>query len=163
MIMENLDDNFTHSLLSFRVGTEVFAAEVEKVLHILELPKITHVPRCPEYVLGVINLRGSVLPVIDSRLRFGLGVTADSRNTCIIVMEVVLEGEPLKIGLKVDAAMEVMETNIRQMQAAPNIGQHINNEFIKGIVQHRDEFIMVLNLDKLFSSDELLVVKEVRQ
>ena len=158
--MEIREESKTNSLLSFRVGTEIFAAEVEKVLHILELPRITHVPACPDYMLGVINLRGSVLPVIDSRYRFGLAAAEDTRNTCIVVMEVLLEGEDIKIGLKVDAVLEVIEMNTGHMQAPPSIGQRFKTEFIKGIVQHGNDFVMVLNLDKLFSSDELLVVKD---
>ena len=158
--MENQEDSQVNSILSFKVGNEVFAAEVKKVLHILELLKITHVPQCPEYMLGVINLRGAVLPVIDSRLRFGIPLVPHSRNTCIIVMEVILEEEQIKIGILVDSVLEVIETNISKMQAPPSIGHRYKSDFIKGIVNHGDDFIMLLNLDNMFSSDELLVVKE---
>ncbi|MCX6271084.1 MAG: chemotaxis protein CheW [Bacteroidetes bacterium] len=149
------------SFLSFRVGKELFAAEVGKVLHILELMRITAVPHSPPDMLGVINLRGSVLPVMDSRIRFGIETQPFTRYTCIIVMEIILDNEPLRIGVLVDSVQEVIEIDLREIQPPPNIGSKFKAEYIKGMIRHGDEFIMLLDVDKVFTTDELLMVQEV--
>lgn len=158
--MEDYSDNNYQSVLSFNVGKELFAAEVEKVLTILDMVNITQVPRSPEYLLGVINHRGMVLPVIDSRIRFGISPSPMSRDSCIIVMEVILGNENLKIGVLVDAVHEVIEIETSTLQAPPGLGSKYKAEFIKGIFVHAADFIMLLDVDKLLSSDELLFVKE---
>src|SRR6478735_10754969 len=111
-----------NSFLTFRLGDELFAANVGKVIEILEVPKITKVPRSPDFMRGVVNLRGSVLSVIDSRTKFGLPATTDTINTCIIVMIVNVEGQDITMGVIVDAVQEVMEINDTQMQDMPAIG-----------------------------------------
>ena len=110
--MEEQSAVVLHSILSFKVGKELFAAEVDKVLSILDLVKITRVPHSPDYMLGIINLRGSVLPVIDSRIRFGINTLEDTRNTCIIVMEVLIGHDTIKIGVLVDEVNEVIYINL---------------------------------------------------
>ncbi len=87
-----------NSYLSFKLGEEIFAANVSKVLNILEMTKITQVPKSPPYMKGVINLRGTVLPVVDTRLKFGMSATEFTPNTCILVMEVEVDGEALQVG-----------------------------------------------------------------
>src|SRR3954464_922925 len=86
------------SYLTFKLGDETFAANVSKVIEILEIPKITKVPRSPDFMRGVVNLRGNVLSVIDSRIKFGLPVTDDTVNTCIIVMNIDLDGQNITLG-----------------------------------------------------------------
>ena len=97
------------SYLSFKLGDEVFAAHVSKVLNILEMTKITKVPRAPEYMKGIINLRGIVLPVIDMRLKFGMTEAVFTSNTCIIVLELDFEGKVIHVGAMVDAVQEVLD------------------------------------------------------
>src|SRR5687768_13879314 len=97
------------SYLTFGLGDEIFATNVCKVLEILEIPKITKVPRCPPFMRGVINLRGSVLPVIDARSKFGLSETNDTVNSCIMVLEISMQEQDIKIGAVVDAVQEVIE------------------------------------------------------
>src|SRR3954464_1647295 len=97
------------SYLTFKLDDEIFAANVSKVIEILEIPKITKVPRSPEFMRGVVNLRGNVLSVIDSRTKFGLPPVADTINTCIIVMIVNVDGQDMTMGVIVDAVQEVME------------------------------------------------------
>lgn len=158
--MEDQSTIVFQSILSFKVGKELFAAEVEKVLSILDLVKIIRVPQSPDYMLGIINLRGSVLPVVDSRLRFGIDATTDTRNTCIIVMEVQFTNEKLNIGILVDAVQQVLDINVDSILPPPGLGNKYKAEFIKGIINHSGDFIMLLDVDKLFSSNELLLVKE---
>jgi len=150
----------THSYLTFRLNEEIFAAEVSKVLEILEIPKITHVPRSPAFMRGVINLRGSVLPVIDTRAKFGLPPIADTINTCIVVMNHKFYGEQMSIGAIVDAVQEVMEINETAVQPAPTIGSQYKSEFLQGMVKLNEQFIMLLNVDLVFSTEEVSLLQE---
>lgn len=150
-----------NSYLTFRLGDELFAANVSKVIEILEIPKITRVPRSPDFMRGVINLRGSVLPVIDTRAKFGLPQTEDTVNTCIIVLSVELEGQTITIGAISDAVQEVLEIDESQVQAAPSIGSKYKSEFIDGMVKRDEQFIMILNLDMVFSSNEASILQEI--
>lgn len=148
------------SYLSFTLGGEHFAIPVENVQEILSLPKITKVPHAPLYMRGVINLRGSALPVIDTAIKFGMGQTEQTVHTCIIVLNILLEGETIAIGAQVDGVQEVVEIEPGQIGPAPSIGSKYKSAFIKGMVKTDEAFLMLLCIDRLFSTDELLVVKE---
>ena len=147
------------SFLSFKLGDEYFAANVAKVLNILELVKITKVPKSPLYMKGVINLRGNVLPVIDLRLKFGMDETKYTNNTCILVLDVEMENEQLQVGALVDSVQEVLELKEENIQPPPNIGSKYKSEFIYGMARPADEFIMLLDMDKIFSTEEILNLK----
>lgn len=151
------------SYLSFQLGEEMFAADVGKVLEILELRPITKVPRSPSYMRGVINLRGNVLPVLDTRIKFGMEPKEDTVDTCIVVLNVMMEGEPLTLGALVDSVEEVLELTEADIEAPPTIGSKFNPEYLHGMVKMDDVFIMVLNVDKVFSTDELVVVTETAE
>lgn len=151
----------SQSYLTFRLNGEIFAASIDKVLEILEIPKITHVPRAPDYMRGVINLRGNVLPVFDTRAKFGLTSAHDAIDTCIIVMALQVEGKQLSIGAVVDAVQEVMEINDSDIQAAPLVNAKYKAEFIQGMVKYNEQFIMMLDLDLVFSSQEVAVLNEL--
>lgn len=150
------------SYLTFKLGDETFAASVSKVSEILEIPKITKVPRSPDFMRGVINLRGSVLPVIDTRIKFGLPpLEQDTVDTSIIVMNLIMEGNDITLGALVDGVEEVMEIDEASIQASPSIGAKYKTEFIEGMVKLNEEFIMILNLDKVFSTDEAIIIQEL--
>jgi len=149
------------SYLTFRLGDEVFAANVSKVLEILEIPKITKVPRSPAFMRGVINLRGSVLPVIDMRAKFGLPTVTDTVNSCIVVMNISMEAQTIVLGAVVDGVQEVMEIEPNAIQAAPAVGTKYRTEFIEGMVKLNDQFIMILNLDFVFSNEEAIILQQI--
>jgi len=149
------------SYLTFRLGDELFAANVGKVLEILEIPRITKVPRSPHYMRGVVNLRGSVLPVIDARAKFGLPEVDDTINSCIIVLDVEIEDHHITIGTVVDGVQEVMDIEDGHIQPAPSIGSRYKSEFIDGMVKINEQFIMMLNLDKVFSSEEANILQDI--
>ena len=149
------------SFLTFRLGDELFAVNVGQVLEILEISKITKVPRSPDFMRGVINLRGSVLPVIDTRLKFGIPQAEDTVNTCIIVMSVNLDGQQLTIGAVVDGVQEVMEIDEREIMPPPSIGSKYKSEFIEGMVKRDECFIMILNVDLVFSSQEASILQGI--
>lgn len=151
----------SQSYLTFRLGEEIFAASVLNVLEILELTKITRVPHSPAFMRGVINLRGMVLPVIDARIKFGLPVKKDTVNTCIMVLRVQAEGQNQTIGALVDAVQEVLEISKDEIQPPPSLGSKYRSEFIQGMVKHNDQFIMILNINMVFSSDEIAILNEI--
>jgi purine-binding chemotaxis protein CheW len=148
------------SYLTFKLGEEVFAANVGKVLNILEMTKITEVPKAPEYMKGVINLRGTVLPVVDTKVKFEMGEIQYTTNTCILVLEIEMDGDTIQVGAIVDSVQEVLEIDDNQVQPPPSIGTKYRSEFIEGMVKINEEFIMILDMDKVFSLDELSALKD---
>jgi purine-binding chemotaxis protein CheW len=144
--------------LTFKLGEEVFALDVAKVREILEESSITTVPQTPDFMRGVINLRGSVVPVIDLRLKFGMSRTEKTVNTCIIVVEVAMEDETIVLGTLADSVQEVIEMDPSQIEPPPHIGTNLNTEFLRGMGKHNDRFVMILNIDRVFSSAELASV-----
>jgi purine-binding chemotaxis protein CheW len=149
----------TRQYLTFKLGNEVFAIEVAKVREVLDLTTITQVPRTPEFMAGVINLRGAVVPVVDLRLCFDMSKTANTRNTCIVVVEVLLDNESTIIGALADSVEEVIDLEPEQIQPAPRIGTQIRVDFIKGMGRRDVNFIMILDIDRVFSADELIAVR----
>jgi purine-binding chemotaxis protein CheW len=147
--------------LTFKLGNEIFATDVAKVREVLDLTTITQIPRTPEFMAGVINLRGSVVPVVDLRLCFEMAKTESTRNTCIVVVEVLLEGESTVIGALTDSVEEVIDLEPDQIQPAPKIGTQIRTDFILGMGKRDTQFIMILDIDRVFSADELSVVRGV--
>ena len=110
---------------------------------------------------GVINLRGNVLPVIDTRLKFGLEKTDDTINTCIMVLNVQVENQNIIIGALVDAVQEVLEIDATSIQQTPSIGSRYKTEFLNGMVKANDQFIMLLNVDRVFNIEEMSILQEV--
>ena len=154
--MDKISNNqVTRSYLSFQLGDELFAADVSKVLEILELRPITRVPKAPDYMRGVINLRGSVLPVLDTRIKFGFLAKEDTVDTCIVVLHVNLDGDLITLGAMVDSVEEVLELTDEQIELPPSIGSKFNPEYLKGMYRNDDHFIMILDVDKVFSTGEL--------
>jgi purine-binding chemotaxis protein CheW len=149
----------THQYLSFKLGNEVFAIDVAQVREVLDLTTITEVPRTPEFMAGVINLRGSVVPVVDLRLCFDMSKTVSTRNTCIVVVEVMIDNEPTVIGALADSVEEVVDLEPEQIQPAPRIGTKIRTDFIRGMGKRDTQFIMILDIDRVFSAEEIAVVR----
>ena len=155
--------NGTRQYLTFQLGEEVFAIDVANVREILEYNSVTRVPKSPEYMRGVINLRGSVVPVFDMRLKFGMTGTQKTINTCIVVVEVSYEGEDIIIGALVDSVQEVFELEADQIEPAPKIGTHLRTEFIKGMGKRDERFIIILDIDKVFSVEEISSIQEMTE
>lgn len=158
--MKNTEVEVSASYLSFRLEEEVFALHVSKVLEILEVEHITKVPQSPAFMRGVVNLRGNILPVIDTRVKFGLAPTEFTVNTCIVVLNILSDDEELILGALVDAVLEVAELRTEDIQAPPKIGNKYQSEFINGMIKRDNGFSMLLDIDKIFSSNELILLKE---
>src|SRR5580704_17199609 len=123
----------TRQYLTFRLGDEVFAIDVAKVREVLDFTTITKIPRTPEFMSGVINLRGNVVPVVDLRLCFEMSKTEQTVNTCVVVVEMVVDGESNVIGALADSVEEVIDLEPEHIQPLPRIGTTIRTEFIKGM------------------------------
>ena len=147
--------------LTFKLDEEIFALDVAKVREILDFTDITKVPQTPNFMRGVINLRGSVVPVVDMRLKFGMSKTDKTVNTCIVVVEVTTEGETTVLGALADSVQEVIELDPGQIEQAPRIGTKLRTDFISGMGKHDGRFIIILDIDKVFSSDEITLVQEL--
>jgi len=146
--------------LTFKLDDEVFAIDISKIREVLEYTTVTKVPRTPAFMCGVINLRGGVVPVVDLRLKFGMSEAEKTVNTCIIIVEVDLDGETTVLGALADSVQEVFEFEADQIEPAPKIGTRLKTEFIKGMGKRDDQFIMILDIDRVFSTDELAVVND---
>jgi purine-binding chemotaxis protein CheW len=157
-IMDTAQAMETMQYLTFMLDGELFALEIAKVREVLDVTAITRVPRMPEFMLGVINLRGSVAPVVDLRLRFGIPAVEKSVNSCIIITEVMVDDEAQILGALVDSVQEVIDLGPADLEPAPKMGTRLDTEFIKGMGKQKDKFIIILNIDRLFSASELAVV-----
>jgi purine-binding chemotaxis protein CheW len=145
--------------LTFKLSDETFASHVNHVTKILEMQKITEVPRAPEFMKGVINLRGNVLPIIDGRIKFGMTPKPYTDKTCILVLNVQLEGEQVEVGAIVDAVLDVIEFAEENIKPSPALGSKYKSDFIDGVIKLNEEFIMILNMDSVFSAQEIIELK----
>jgi purine-binding chemotaxis protein CheW len=153
----------TTQYLTFKLDDEVFALDITKVREVLDFTTVTKVPCTPEFMRGVINLRGSVVPVVDLRLKFGMTKTEKTVNTCVIIVEVAVDSETRVLGALADSVQEVMDLEPDHIEPAPKIGTRLNTEFITGMGKRDSTFIIILDVDKIFSTDELALVQETRE
>ena len=147
--------------LTYKLGDEVFALDISKVREVLDFTTVTRVPKMPAFMRGVINLRGSVVPVVDLRTKFGMPPAANTTDTCIIIAEVTVDGETTVLGALADSVQEVLELEPSSIEPAPKIGTMLRTEFIKGMGKQNDRFIIILDIDKVFSVEELTEVQAV--
>lgn len=158
--MGNSDDK-SIQYVTFQLENELFGVEVCRTREVLTMTAVTGVPQTPDYMLGVINLRGQVVPVIDLRRKLGMTAGEETRDTCIVVLEVQVDEEPLVVGALADAVREVLDIREDQIEPAPRLGVRLRTEFIQGMGKVDDQFIILLDIDRVFSSDELALVQDV--
>jgi purine-binding chemotaxis protein CheW len=149
----------TTQYLTFKLAEEVYALDIGKVREVLDFTTVTKVPRTPDFMRGVINLRGSVVPVVDLRLKFGMTMTDKTVNTCVIITEVTVDGDTTVLGALADSVQEVLDLDAEHIAPAPRIGTKLKTEFIKGMGKRDDRFIIILDIDKVFSVEELAMVQ----
>jgi purine-binding chemotaxis protein CheW len=140
--------------MTFRLGNELFALNVAQVREVLEVSTITRVPAAPDYMRGVVNVRGKAIPVVDLRLRFGLPATPETVTTRVIVMELQLDGETTVLGGIADSVHEVIELEPSAINPPPRIAMRWRTEFIQGMGQRGDDFIIILDVNAVFASDD---------
>lgn len=143
--------------LSFDIGEERYAIQVVDVEVVLEMPVITRVPRAPAHLRGVVNHRGSVIPVVDLRVLFGLPATDLAGEMSVIVTEIMFDGERLTAGVLADAVQEVVSFEPAAIEDAPSWGSRVDDRFIAGIAKHGGRFIILLRLEQALSSANMRV------
>lgn len=142
-------DELPHQLLTFILCNEMFALDISSVREVLDGIEITPVPQSPEHLCGVINLRGSVVPVIEMRKKFGLDDTT-TNESCIIILEVEFDEELTLVGALTDSVCEVIDLPASEIKPAPRIGTTLNTDYIHGMGNHNDQFITLLDINKIF-------------
>jgi len=153
-------DNKTDSYLTFKLGPESFAGHVKNVQNILEYREVTKVPDTPSYMRGVINLRGNVLPIVDLKEKLGMELSEYTSNTCILVLNIYMNEEIVNVGAIVDHVIQVKEITQQEVLPYPSISNKYKSDIITGVFKVKDEFVMILNLDKVFSNFETSIFNE---
>jgi len=146
--------------LTFKLDGESFATEISKVREVLEHTDVTPVPKSPEFMQGVINLRGSVVPVVDLRLQFGMPTIEPTVDSCIIIIEVNIEGASTVLGALADSVQEVIDLRHEQLEPAPSFGARVDNAFVQYMGKVEDRFVIILDMNKVFSLEQIYKVEK---
>ena len=152
----------TDQYLTFTLAEETFAIEIVKVREVIDYVHVTKVPRMPAFLRGVINLRGSVVPVIDLRLILGMPCIEKTVDTCVIIAEVMMAGEALHLGMLADSVQEVIDIDPSQIDPPPKLGSMLNTEFIRGMGKREEGFFIILNIDRVLSGDEIASIEAAK-
>jgi purine-binding chemotaxis protein CheW len=150
----------TVQYLTFLTAGEEYAISIVKVREIIEYEAVTTVPKTPIWIRGVTNLRGKVVPVVDLAVKFGLPSSKISKFSCIIITEVMFQGENLTMGVLADSVSQVIELSADEIEAAPPFGTRVKTEYLLGMGALGKKFCLILDIDKVLSTDELLAVSE---
>jgi purine-binding chemotaxis protein CheW len=153
--LANAADDSPQQYLTFSLGGEVFALGILNVKEIIEFGNITEIPMMPAFIRGVINLRGAVVPVIDLSARFGGSSSTVSRRTCIVIVELGSGEDRQDLGVIVDAVNEVLEIPRTEIEPPPSFGAKIRADFIQGMGKVAGKFVIILNIDRVLSVDEM--------
>jgi len=148
----------TAQYLTFTLDQERYAVDIAQVREVLEFTSVTKVPRTPEFMRGMINLRGNIVPVIDLRLKLGLTRTERTVDTCIVITEVEVEGQPTVLGALADSVQEVIDLDEASMAPPPRMGTRVDTAFIRGMAKREDQFLVVLDIQRVLSEDDLRAV-----
>ena len=155
-----MEDSASNQYLTFTLNEEHYAVPVGKVREVLEYTRITKLPRTADFMKGIINLRGAGVPVIDLRLKFGMDETSILKDTAIIVLDVQSRDGDVVVGALADAVHEVVEISADKVEPAPRFGTALSAEFIKGVGKREDGFVIILDIDRIFNSDEVEMLRE---
>ena len=150
-----------HQYLTFLLADEMFAIGILSIREIIEYGVVTDVPMTPPFIRGVLNLRGAVVPVIDLALRFGRPAQENNKRTCIVIVEIEAANGSQQMGVVVDAVNEVLEIPASEVEPPPEFGARIRNDFIKGMGKIDGKFVIVLDLNRVMSIDEVAVVAKL--
>ncbi len=150
-----IDNEEQRQYLTFLLGSETFGVSILRIKEIIEYGKLTSVPMMPDFIRGVINLRGCVVPVIDLASRFWRRATELNKRTCIVIIEVGHAGEEQDVGIMVDAVNEVLEIAPHDIEPAPTFGARVRTDFISGMGKVAGNFVILLDLDRVLSIDDM--------
>ncbi len=161
--MAATETSLAGTYLSFTLGEEDFAVEIAKVREVLDYPPITKVPRMPEYMCGVTNIRGDVVPLIDMCQKLGMPAIQRTVDTCVVIVDAEMEGETVTVGCLADSVKEVFELTDAQIGPPPQMGTRIRADFLRGMGQMDERFLMILDIDRVLSAGELAAVATAAQ
>lgn len=145
--------------LTFFLGEEQYGIAIDRIKEIIAIMKVTNVPKTPEYMRGVINLRGSIIPVVDTRLRFGMETKDEDMHTAIVIVEV----DKVNVGFIVDRVEEVASIDSANLSEPPRFGNNIDTDFICSMAQMEENVVMILDVLKLFEADELISLEQIQK
>lgn len=145
-------------LLTFALGEESYGIPILKVKEIIGMLDITHVPRTPVFIKGVINLRGKIIPIMDLRIKFGMDEKSYNEKTCIIVIEVNIQNTKRLLGVVVDTVAEVINLAGEEIEPAPQYGSHVDHNFISGIGKVKEKVIIILDIDEVVFCEEVVQI-----
>jgi len=157
--IESVEGTKRHRYLSFFVKDEQYGIEISHINEIIAMMKITHVPRTPDFVEGVVNLRGSIIPIVDIRGKFGLEKIEHDMNTAIIINEV----SGVNIGFIVDRVEDVLTFDEKDLKEPPKFGSHIDTSFIQSVAEVNSNVILILDMEKIFEDDELTQISSYEE
>lgn len=149
--------------LTFLLGDESYAFNILKVKEIIEYGEITPMPMMPEFICGAINLRGKVVPVIDLSLRMGKESADITRRTCIVIIELASEQDVINVGVTIDAVSKVLDLQAEEIEAVPDFGGNIRTDFIEGMGKVESDFVIILNMDRIISLEDIQSLSQVQQ
>jgi len=144
--------------LTFLIGGEMFAISILSIKEIIEYGSLTIVPMMPDFIRGVINLRGAVVPVVDLSARFDRTASEVTRRSCIVIIEVEADEEKQDVGVVVDSVSEVLEIPAAEIEPAPSFGARIRADFISGMGKVDGKFVIILNAERVLSVDEMAML-----
>ena len=149
--------------LTFMLGGETYAMGILVIKEIIEYGNLTEVPRMPQFIRGVINLRGAVVPVIDLSSRFGKQATKVTRRTCIVIIEVATSNGNQDVGVMVDAVNAVLEIPPQEIEPPPSFGANIRADFMSGMGKVNGKFVIILSIQHVLSVDEMATLSDIEQ
>lgn len=141
--------------LTFSLGGEVYALEVNRTREVVDFANITPIPKTPEWIRGVLNLRGNVIPVLDLKLRLGMGMTERTKVACILILELEIDGEAMVMGVLADSVQEVLEVDTAQIEPPPRFGAKVSTTYIRGMGRRAEGLFIILDIDRVFSNREV--------
>jgi len=158
LMEQSVGDKLAGKYLTFKLAQEEYGLEILKVQEIIQMQSVTRVPRTPDYVRGVINLRGKVIPVVDLRKKFLLELLTDTEKTCIIVVQISSNDTVVVMGIIIDEVKEVLDIKSVDIEETPSFGSNINTEFILGMGKVNGSVKILLDIDKILSTTELTTI-----
>lgn len=152
-----------NTYLSFIICGDLYAVNVNKVLEVLQKEQITKVPNAPDYIKGIINFRGDVVPVFETRTRFNMPLRNENDAYNIIVLDVSEGNDMFRLGAMVDKVKDVITFEDSEIKAVPTMSKEFNTAFLSGIYRLKEDFVMLLNVEKVFTSDELSAIQQTKE
>ena len=162
MEIKEKEEVIQQQYLTFFLADEEYAINIQRVKEIIEYTTVTKVPKVPEWIRGVINLRGNVVPVVDLTVRFGLEESPVTKTTCIIIVEVEQDSEPTVMGVIADAVNQVIDLAPKDIEEPPAFGTRVRLEYLFGMGKLGKKFALILNIDSVLSNAELLTVSTLQ-